>query len=125
MANVTIIFGLLVGPYLVAYFFHFNNSTMAGRLGICVVFFGARLRGGLVVVLVAMVLSSPSSERALLMRDRCQRRVHRPLHFVRLSAKWAHDTLWYFLRTAVWPRNGKRFSALDAGDDFLHHVSQG
>src|SRR5215471_8635310 len=38
MANVTIIFGLLVIPYLVLVLFHFNNPTMAGRVGVCAVF---------------------------------------------------------------------------------------
>jgi|ERR1700730_7018278 uncharacterized membrane protein len=38
MVNVTTIFGLLLAPYLVAYLFHFNNSTMAGRMGVCAVF---------------------------------------------------------------------------------------
>lgn len=33
MANVTIIFGLLVVAYLIARLFHFN-LTMAGRLGL-------------------------------------------------------------------------------------------
>lgn len=37
MANVTIIFGLLVAPYLVAWLFHFD-LTMAGRVGVCAVF---------------------------------------------------------------------------------------
>jgi uncharacterized membrane protein len=37
MANAAIIFGLLIGPYLVAYVFHLN-VTMGGRLGIGVVF---------------------------------------------------------------------------------------
>lgn len=38
MANVTIIFGLLVVPYLIARLFHFHLTT-AGRLGLCAVFF--------------------------------------------------------------------------------------
>src|SRR5215469_18544336 len=38
MMNVTIIFGLLVTPYLIAYVFHFDNPTMAGRIGVCAVF---------------------------------------------------------------------------------------
>ena len=29
--------GLLVAPYLAAYLFHFTNSTMAGRMGLCTV----------------------------------------------------------------------------------------
>jgi hypothetical protein len=33
MANVSIIFGLLVIPYLFAYLFQFKNLTMAGRIG--------------------------------------------------------------------------------------------
>jgi uncharacterized membrane protein len=37
MANVTIIFGLLVTPSLIAYFFHFNSAT-AGRIGVGAVF---------------------------------------------------------------------------------------
>jgi len=32
MVNVTIIFGLLVVPYLIAYLFHFHNLTLAGRM---------------------------------------------------------------------------------------------
>jgi hypothetical protein len=31
MVNVTIIFGLLVIPYLIAYLFHLHNLTLAGR----------------------------------------------------------------------------------------------
>jgi len=38
MANVSIIFGLLVIPYLIAYLFQFRNLTMAGRIGVCAVF---------------------------------------------------------------------------------------
>jgi hypothetical protein len=38
MANVSIIFGLLVIPYLFAYLFQFKNLTMAGRIGVCAVF---------------------------------------------------------------------------------------
>jgi uncharacterized membrane protein len=38
MVNVTIIFGLLVAPYLVAALFHLDHSTMVGRMGICLVF---------------------------------------------------------------------------------------
>ena len=37
MANVTIIFGLLVVSYLIARLLHFNLTT-AGRLGLCAVF---------------------------------------------------------------------------------------
>ena len=37
MANVTIIFTLLVVPYLIAYIVHFDQ-VMAGRVGICLVF---------------------------------------------------------------------------------------
>src|SRR5262252_925661 len=37
MANVTIIFGLLVAPYLLAHLFHFH-LIMAGRLGLSAVF---------------------------------------------------------------------------------------
>ena len=38
MVNVTIIFGLLVVPYLIAYLFHFHNLTLTGRRGVCLVF---------------------------------------------------------------------------------------
>lgn len=37
MVNVTIIFGLLVPPYLVATLFHLDHPTMAGRIGVCAV----------------------------------------------------------------------------------------
>ena len=37
MVNVTIIFGLLVIPYLIAYLFHLHNLTLAGRMGLCLV----------------------------------------------------------------------------------------
>lgn len=43
MVNVTIIFGLLVIPYLLAYLFHFQNLTFAGRMGVCLVFLFAAL----------------------------------------------------------------------------------
>ena len=43
MVNVTIIFGLLVIPYLIAYLFHFHNLTLAGRIGVCFVFLLAAL----------------------------------------------------------------------------------
>jgi uncharacterized membrane protein len=43
MVNVTIISGLLVVPYLIAYFFHFHNLTLAGRMGVCLVFLFAAL----------------------------------------------------------------------------------
>src|SRR5215468_4211431 len=42
MVNVTIIFGLLVVPCLIAYLFHSHNLTLAGPVGVCLVFlFGA------------------------------------------------------------------------------------
>ena len=43
MVNVTIIFGLLIVPYLIAYLFHLHNLTLAGRMGICLVFLFAAL----------------------------------------------------------------------------------
>ena len=43
MVNETIIFGLLVVPYLIAYLFHSHNLTLAGRLGVCLVFLFAAL----------------------------------------------------------------------------------
>ena len=43
MVNVTIIFGLLVVPYLIAYLFHSHNLTLAGRVGVCLVFLFAAL----------------------------------------------------------------------------------
>ena len=43
MLNVTIISGLLVVPYLIAYFFHLPNLTLAGRMGVCLVFLFAAL----------------------------------------------------------------------------------
>lgn len=43
MVNVTIIFGLLVIPYLLAYLVHFQNLTLAGRVGVCLVFLFAAL----------------------------------------------------------------------------------
>ena len=43
MVNVTIIFGLLVVPYLIAYLFHLHNPTLSGRMGLCLVFLFAAL----------------------------------------------------------------------------------
>jgi len=43
MVNVSIIFGLLVFPYLIAYLFHSHNLTLAGRAGVCLVFLFAAL----------------------------------------------------------------------------------
>jgi uncharacterized membrane protein len=43
MVNVAIIFGLLVVPYLIAYLFHLHNLTLAGRMGLCLVFLFATL----------------------------------------------------------------------------------
>ena len=39
----TIIFGLLVVAYLIAYLFHSHNLTLAGRVGVCLVFLFAAL----------------------------------------------------------------------------------
>ena len=43
MLNVTIISGLLVVPYLIAYFFHLHHLALAGRTGVCLVFLFAAL----------------------------------------------------------------------------------
>jgi uncharacterized membrane protein len=43
MVNVTMIFGLLIVPYLVAYLFHLHNLTLAARMGVCLVFLFAAL----------------------------------------------------------------------------------
>ena len=39
MVNVTIVFGLLVVPYLIAYLTHFHNLILTGRMGVCLVLF--------------------------------------------------------------------------------------
>jgi uncharacterized membrane protein len=43
MVNVTNIFGLLVVSYLIACLFHLHNLTLAGRMGLCLVFLFAAL----------------------------------------------------------------------------------
>jgi hypothetical protein len=43
MVNVTIIFGLLVVPYRIAYLFCFHTLTLARRMGVCLVFLVAAL----------------------------------------------------------------------------------